>query len=165
ANTVEVAERARAEVARIYPLLPDGMTIERSGDTSVFIAAAIEDVYATLAIAMVMVVLVIYPFLGNVRATLIPAITLPISLVASFIFVALMCFSINILTLLALVLAIGLVVDDSIVMLENIYSRIEQGEPPMLAAYRGARQVGFAIVATTLVLIAVFLPLMFLEGN
>ncbi len=165
ANTVEVAERARAEVARINPLLPEGMTIERSGDTSVFIAAAIEEVYTTLAIAMVMVVLVIYLFLGNVRATLIPAITVPISLVASFIFVAMMGFSINILTLLALVLAIGLVVDDSIVMLENIYSRIEQGEPPMLAAYRGARQVGFAIVATTLVLIAVFLPLMFLEGN
>ncbi|MFA5548852.1 MAG: efflux RND transporter permease subunit, partial [Porticoccaceae bacterium] len=135
ANTVEVAERARAEVARINPLLPEGMTIERSGDTSVFIAAAIEEVYTTLAIAMVMVVLVIYLFLGNVRATLIPAITVPISLVASFIFVALMGFSINILTLLALVLAIGLVVDDSIVMLENIYSRIEQGEPPMLAAY------------------------------
>ena len=165
ANTVEVADRARAEVARINPLLPEGMTIERSGDSSVFIASAIKEVYVTLGIAMVMVVLVIYLFLGNVRATLIPAITVPISLVASFVFVSMMGFSINILTLLALVLAIGLVVDDTIVMLENIYARIEQGEPPMLAAYRGARQVGFAIIATTLVLIAVFVPLMFLGGN
>lgn len=165
ANTVEVAERARTEVARINAVLPEGLVIERSGDSSVFIASAIKEVYTTLAIAMVMVVLVIYLFLGNVRATLIPAITVPISLLSSFIFVYAMGFSINILTLLALVLAIGLVVDDTIVMLENIYSRIEKGEAPMLAAYRGARQVGFAIVATTLVLIAVFVPLMFLQGN
>src|SRR5690606_32295207 len=108
---------------------------------------------------------VIYLFLGNVRATLIPAITVPISLVASFIFVALMGFSINILTLLALVLAIGLVVDDSIVMLENIYSRTAPPQPPPLPPYRRARQGGFASVAPPLVLVAVSLPLMSLAGN
>lgn len=165
ANTVDVADRAKAEVARINPILPEGMTIESSSDNSIFIASAVREVYVTLAIAMVMVVLVIYLFLGNVRATLIPAITVPISLISSFILVYVLGFTINILTLLALVLAIGLVVDDTIVMLENIHSRIEKGEPPMLAAYHGARQVGFAIIATTLVLIAVFVPLMFLQGN
>jgi multidrug efflux pump len=114
---------------------------------------------------MFMVIVVIYLFLGNIRATLIPAVTVPVSLVASFIVLYMLGYSINLLTLLALVLAIGLVVDDSIVVLENIYRRIEMGEPPILAAYRGAREVGFAVIATTLVLISVFLPLVFLEGN
>jgi multidrug efflux pump len=112
-----------------------------------------------------MVIVVIYLFLGNVRATIIPAVTVPVSLVAAFIVMYMLGFSINLLTLLALVLAIGLVVDDAIVVLENIYRRIELGEPPILAAYRGAREVGFAVIATTLVLISVFLPLVFLEGN
>ncbi|MFB0912335.1 MAG: efflux RND transporter permease subunit, partial [Glaciecola sp.] len=119
----------------------------------------------TLAIAMFMVIVVIYLFLGNISATLIPAVTVPVSLVAAFIVMYMLGYSINLLTLLALVLAIGLVVDDSIVVLENIYRRIEMGEPPILAAYRGAREVGFAVIATTLVLISVFLPLVFLEGN
>jgi multidrug efflux pump len=108
---------------------------------------------------------VIYIFLGNVRATIIPAITVPVSLVSAFIVMYALGFSINLLTLLALVLAIGLVVDDAIVVLENIYRRIEMGEPPLLASYRGAREVGFAVIATTLVLISVFVPLVFLEGN
>ncbi len=165
ANTVEVARRVRDEVELIRATLPDGIALQASSDSSIFIASAIRQVYNTLGIAMVMVVLVIYLFLGNVRATLIPAVTVPISLVSAFIFVYAMGFSINILTLLALVLAIGLVVDDTIVMLENIHRRMEEGEPPMLAAFNGARQVGFAIVATTLVLIAVFVPLAFLQGN
>ncbi|TMO90511.1 multidrug transporter AcrB, partial [Pseudoalteromonas sp. S3178] len=100
-----------------------------------------------------------------IRATLIPAVTVPVALVGSFMFLLAMGYSINLLTLLALVLAIGLVVDDAIVMLENIHRRIELGEPPLLAAYRGAREVGFAIIATTLVLISVFVPLVFMEGR
>ena len=112
-----------------------------------------------------MVVIVIYLFLGNIRATLIPAVTVPVSIIAAFIVMYALGFSINLLTLLAMVLAIGLVVDDAIVVLENIYRRIEMGEPPILAAYRGAKEVGFAVIATTLVLISVFVPLVFLEGN
>ncbi len=165
ANTLEVAESARLAVERISKTLPDNIFIVNSYDSSVFIAESISEVYNTLGIAMFMVIVVIYLFLGNIRATLIPAVTVPVSLVAAFIVMFAMGFSINLLTLLALVLAIGLVVDDAIVVLENIYRRIEMGEAPILAAYRGAREVGFAVVATTLVLISVFVPLVFLEGN
>lgn len=165
ANTLEVAKSAREAIDRIAKTLPDNIFIVNSYDSSVFIAESINEVYNTLGIAMVMVIVVIYLFLGNVRATLIPAVTVPVSLIAAFIVMFAMGFSINLLTLLALVLAIGLVVDDAIVVLENIYRRIEMGEAPILAAYRGAREVGFAVVATTLVLISVFVPLVFLEGN
>jgi len=165
ANTLEVAKAAHEAIKRIEQTLPDNIFIVPSYDSSVFIEESINEVYNTLAIAMVMVIVVIYLFLGNVRATLIPALTVPVSLVAAFIVMFMMGFSINLLTLLALVLAIGLVVDDAIVVLENIYRRIEMGEAPILAAYRGAREVGFAVIATTLVLISVFVPLVFLEGN
>ncbi len=165
ANTLEVARAARAEIERIEQTLPDNIFIVPSYDSSVFIEQSIDEVYNTLAIAMMMVIIVIYLFLGNIRATIIPAITVPVSLVSAFIVMYALGFSINLLTLLALVLAIGLVVDDAIVVLENVYRRIEMGEPPLLAAYRGAREVGFAVIATTLVLISVFVPLVFLEGN
>ena len=166
ANTVEVAEGARALAARLNDTLPDGLSIERSFDSSVFISASIREVYTTLAIAVALVTLVIFLFLGSLRATIIPAITVPISLTATFIMLFALGLSINLLTLLALVLAIGLVVDDAIVVLENIVRRINEfGETPLVAAYRGTRQVGFAVVATTLVLIAVFIPITFLEGD
>ncbi|MBT1450371.1 efflux RND transporter permease subunit [Glaciecola sp. XM2] len=165
ANTLEVARAAKAAITQIEQTLPDNIFIVPSYDSSVFIEESISEVYNTLAIAMVMVIIVIYIFLGNVRATLIPAVTVPVSLVAAFIVMFALGFSINLLTLLALVLAIGLVVDDAIVVLENIYRRIEMGEPPLLASYRGAREVAFAVIATTLVLISVFVPLVFLEGN
>lgn len=165
ANTLEVARSAKKQIEVIEQTLPDNIFIVPSYDSSVFIEASINEVYNTLAIAMVMVIIVIYIFLGNVRATLIPAVTVPVSLIGAFIVMYAMGFSINLLTLLALVLGIGLVVDDAIVVLENIYRRIEMGEPPLLAAFRGAREVGFAVIATTLVLISVFLPLLFLEGN
>lgn len=165
ANTLEVAREAKKAVEELQRSLPENIYIVPSYDSSIFIAESIDEVYNTLGIAMLMVVLVIYLFLGNIRATFIPAITVPISLVAAFTVMMALGFSINLLTLLALVLAIGLVVDDAIVVLENIYRRIEMGEPPLLAAYRGAREVGFAVIATTLVLIAVFVPLVFLEGN
>lgn len=165
ANTLEVARAAKKAIQQIEQTLPDNIFIVASYDSSVFIEASINEVYETLAIAMLMVVLVIYIFLGNLRATIIPAITVPVSLVSAFIVMYALGFSINLLTLLALVLAIGLVVDDAIVVLENISRRIELGEPPILASYRGAKEVGFAVVATTLVLIAVFVPLVFLQGN
>ena len=165
ANTLDVVQAAREEMDRIRASLPEGTSIEDSYDSSVFIAKSIEEVYNTLFIAIILVVLVIYLFLGNVRATLVPAVTVPVALVSTFTVLMILGFSINLLTLLALVLAIGLVVDDSIVVLENIYRRMEEGEPPLLAAYRGAREVGFAVIATTLVLVAVFIPLVFLEGN
>jgi multidrug efflux pump len=165
ANTLTVAEAARQQAAQLNKVLPEGMEIKQSYDTSVFIQGAIDEVYRTLFIAMVLVVLVIFLFLGSVRATLVPAVTVPVSLVATFIVLYALGFSINLLTLLALVLAIGMVVDDAIVVLENIHRRMDLGETPLVAAYRGTREVGFAVVATTLVLVAVFVPVAFLEGD
>ena len=164
-NTIEVAQSAIELAKRLGPNLPPGMQIINAYDTSVFIRGAIAEVYKTLAIAMILVVGVIYLFLGSWRAMLVPAVTVPVSLVATFIVLNLFGFSINMLTLLALVLAIGLVVDDAIVVLENIYRRIEDGEPPLSAAYYGTRQVSFAVIATTVVLVAVFIPITFLEGD
>lgn len=166
ANTVAVAARAKAEMAAVNPDLPDGMVLVQSFDSSVFIEEAIQEVYKTLAIAIGLVVLVIFLFLGSLRAMLVPAVTVPVSLVATFSVLLLLGFSINILTLLALVLAIGLVVDDAIVVLENIHRRMEEyGETRLVAAYYGTRQVAFAVIATTLVLVAVFVPIAFLQGD
>ncbi len=166
ANTIEVSQAAKEEMKRVNANLPEGMSLEESYDTSVFVQGAINEVYSTLFIAIALVIFVIYIFLGSVRATIVPAITVPISLIATFIVLLMFGFSINLLTLLALVLAIGLVVDDAIVVLENIVRRIQDlGEPPLLAAYRGTRQVGFAVIATTAVLIAVFVPISFLQGD
>ena len=165
ANTLEVARAAKAEFERIQATLPANIQIKQSYDSSVFIEQAIFEVYLTLAIAMILVVAVIYLFLGSVSATLIPAVTVPISLIGAFAILWALGFSINLLTLLALVLAIGLVVDDAIVVLENVHRRIEHGEPPLLAAFNGTREVGFAVIATTAVLISVFVPIVFLEGD
>lgn len=165
ANTITVAKGADRLAKQLAPNLPEGMEIINSYDTSVFISSAIKEVYTTLFIAMLLVISVIYIFLGSIRTMIVPAVTVPISLIATFIILYAFGFTINLLTLLALVLAIGLVVDDAIVVLENISRRIEEGEPPLLAAYYGTRQVGFAVIATTLVLIAVFVPITFLEGD
>jgi multidrug efflux pump len=166
ANTIEVADAAKAEMLRVNATLPAGMRIKQSYDTSVFVKGAIAEVYKTLAIAIALVVVVIFIFIGSVRATLVPAVTVPISLIATFLVLWVLGFSINILTLLALVLAIGLVVDDAIVVLENIHRRMESyGETRLVAAFRGARQVAFAVVATTVVLVAVFVPIAFLQGD
>lgn len=165
ANTLEVVNSARQEMITIRDALPIGTTITNSYDSSVFIQGSIDEVYNTLIIAMSMVVLVIFLFLGNIRATLIPAVTVPVALIGSMMVLSWFGFSINLLTLLALVLAIGLVVDDAIVVLENIYRRIENGQTPLMAAYEGGREVAFAVIATTLVLVAVFVPLIFISGN
>ncbi len=166
ANTLAVAEAAKAEMGRLNQTLPEGMKLHQSYDSSVFVRGAVHEVYRTLGEALLLVVLVIFLFLGSWRATLVPAVVVPVSLIASFLAIWVMGFSINILTLLALVLAIGLVVDDAIVVLENIHRRlVELGETPLVAAYRGTRQVGFAVLATTLVLVAVFVPIAFLQGD
>ena len=166
ANTLAVAKAAKAEMARINPTLPEGLAIKQSYDSSVFVEGAIREVYKTLFIAISMVVGVIYLFLGSLRAMLVPAVTVPVSLIASSMVLLALGFSLNILTLLALVLAIGLVVDDAIVVIENIHRRMEQhGETRLVAAYRGTRQVGFAVIATTVVLLAVFVPIAFLQGD
>lgn len=165
ANTLEVARGVNALVDKINPTLPAGMSIKRSYDSSVFIEASIKEVYQTLFTAMVLVIIVIYLFLGSVRAMLIPAITVPVSLLGTFIVLYALGYTINLLTLLAMILAIGMVVDDAIVMLENIHRRIEEGDSPLKAAFLGAREVAFAVIATTLVLVAVFMPITFLEGD
>jgi len=166
ANTIDVARSAKSQMESLNPTLPDGMQIRQSFDTSVFIEEAIKEVYKTLAIAIGLVILVIFLFLGSVRATIVPAVSVPVSIIASFIALNAFGFSVNLLTLLALVLAIGLLVDDGIVVLENIYRRIEEhNETPLVAAFNGTRQVGFAVVATTLVLISVFVPIAFLQGD
>ncbi|WKD50181.1 efflux RND transporter permease subunit [Microbulbifer spongiae] len=166
ANTIEVVNGVLELTERLNQSLPQGMSIEESYNAAVFIEASIHEVYFTLLVAIACVVLVIYLFLGRVRAMLIPAVTVPVSLVATFIAMYAFGFSLNLLTLLALVLAIGLVVDDAIVMLENIVRRMQEyGEPPLIAAYRGAKQVGVVVISTTVVLIAVFVPITFLEGD
>ncbi|HVY87692.1 MAG TPA: efflux RND transporter permease subunit [Hyphomonadaceae bacterium] len=166
ANVVEVAKVARDRAAEVAASLPKDMNLDINFDGSVFVGASIHEVFMTLGIAVALVVGVIYVFLGTFRATIIPAVTVPISLIATFTVLYAMGLSINLLTLLALVLAIGLVVDDAIVVLENIHRRIEEeGETPLVAAYRGTRQVGFAVLATTLVLIAVFVPITFMQGQ
>lgn len=166
ANTIDVANEVIQLTERLNKNLPEGMYIEESYNAAVFIESSIREVYFTLFFAISCVIFVIYLFLGSLRAMMIPAITVPISLIATFIVMYAFGFSVNLLTLLALVLAIGLVVDDAIVMLENIVRRIHQyGETPLIAAYRGAKEVGFAVIATTLVLIAVFVPITFLEGD
>lgn len=165
ANTVGVANGVVDEVARVGPSLPPGMLIEVGWNSAEFVQASVDEVYKTLFIAMALVVFVIYLFLGTKRAALIPAVTVPICLIATFAGLYAFDLSINLLTLLALILSIGLVVDDSIVVLENVQRRIELGEPPLVAALRGAREVAFAVIATTLVVIAVFVPIVFLEGT
>jgi len=164
-NTLAVAKAAKAEVARIQETLPESMELLVAYDSSVFIESAINEVYRTLLISMALVVLVLYLFLGNIKTVLVPAVTVPVCIIASFWVLSLAGVSINLITLLGLVMAIGLVVDDAIVVLENIYRRVDEGEPGLVAAYRGAKQVGFAVIATTLVLIGVFVPIMFLSGN
>ncbi len=165
ANTVDVTRAARAVAIDIQKTLPEHMQLNVTFDTAVFLERSVEEVYITLVLSMILVVLVIYIFLGSWRATLIPALTVPVSITGACIFAWLFGFSINILTLMACVLAIGLVVDDAIVVLENVHRRIERGEPPLLAAINGSREVAFAVIATSLVLVAVFVPIVFMEGN
>ena len=164
-NTLDIARGVREEVARIQSSLPAGVTLNVSIDNAVPIEAALREVLIAVVFALASVLTVIYLFLGNLRATLIPAVTIPVSVIASLTVMYMLGYSVNVLTLLGLVLAIGLVVDDAIVVLENVHRRTELGEPPLVAAILGTREIGFAVIATTLTLISVFVPISFLPGD
>ena len=164
ANPLDVAEAVRAQLPNIIASLPDGMTTTVAYDKTIFIEESIKNVYVTIGEALLLVMAIIFLFLRSVRATLIPLVTIPVSLIGAFALMDLLGFSINTLTLLAMVLAIGLVVDDAIVMLENIYRHVEEGMAPREAAIKGSRQIGFAVVAMTVTLAAVYVPIGFMEG-
>ena len=165
ANPLDLSAGVRELLTKVRRDLPPGVQIEVANDNSVFIDRSIKAVYTTILEASLLVALVIFVFLRTLRASLIPLVTIPVSLVGTFALMSLAGFSVNTLTLLALVLAIGLVVDDAIVMLENIYRHIEEGMEPFQAAIKGAREVGFAIIAMTMTLVAVYAPLAFAPGR
>ncbi|WP_164962109.1 efflux RND transporter permease subunit [Rubrivivax sp. JA1026] len=165
ANPLDVAAGVRALLPELQRELPPGVTATLANDNSVFIDRSIKAVYHTIAEAVVLVALVVFVFLRTLRASFIPLVTIPVSLIGSFALIAAAGFSINTLTLLALVLAIGLVVDDAIVVLENIFRHIEEGLSPFQAALKGVREISFAVVAMTLTLAAVFAPLAFTPGR
>ena len=161
ANSVAVSHGIRDQLELVRPTIPDGIEMVVNYDESTFVEESISEVWLTLGFAFFLVVTVIFVFLHNFRATLIPAIAIPVSIIASFAVMNLLGFSINILTMLALVLAIGIVVDDAIVVLENIHRHIEKGMEPMDAAFKGMKEITFAVIATTVALVAVFAPLAF----
>jgi len=165
ANMLEVNEAVAQRIEELRPTLPPDINVGINFDNSVFIRASMAEVAKALGLALALVLIVIYGFIGTIRATLIPAVTIPISIISAFIVMAALGYSINTLTMLGFVLAIGLVVDDAIVVLENIARRIERKEPTLLAATEGSREIGFAVIATTLVLVAVILPISFMPGN
>lgn len=161
ANSVSVSHGIREQLALLQPTLPDGIEMVVNYDESTFVEDSISEVWFTLAFAFCLVVTVIFVFLHNLRATLVPAVAIPVSIVATFAVMHLLGYSINILTMLAMVLAIGIVVDDAIVVLENIHRHIEEGMKPMEAAFKGMKEITFAVIATTVALVAVFIPLAF----
>ncbi|HEY9397893.1 MAG TPA: efflux RND transporter permease subunit [Burkholderiales bacterium] len=165
ANPLELADAVRAEMPKIIADLPPGIEVNVANDTTVFIDRSIKSVFTTIGEAVILVVLVIFVFLRSVRATLIPLVTIPVALIGACGIMYALGFTINTLTLLALVLAIGLVVDDAIVMLENVYRHIEEGMSPYKAALVGSKEIGFAIVAMTLTLAAVYAPVAFMTGR
>jgi multidrug efflux pump len=165
ANPLTLSQGVREMIPKLKQDLPADITIDIANDNSVFIDRSVNNVYRTIGEAIILVALVIFVFLRTVRASIIPIVTIPVSLVGTFALMALFGFTINTLTLLALVLAIGLVVDDAIVMLENIFRHIEEGLDPFSAAIRGAREIGFAVITMTLTLVAVYAPLAFTPGR
>ena len=164
ASTVELSKRVKDRIKVVNKTLPEGLKLGVSFDRATYINAAINEVYKTLVIAFVLVVIIIYLFLGNIKAVIVPAVALPVSLISAALGLWLFDLSINIFVLLAAILAIGIVVDDSIIMTDAIYNRVENGETPLVASVNGSKSVTFAIISTTLVLVAVFLPLIFIEG-
>ncbi len=165
ANPLEISDGLSAALPELRALLPDGMKMTIANDNSLFIRESIANVYTTIWEAVVLVILIIFLFLRSLRATLIPLVTIPVSLIGAFSLMVLLGFSINTLTLLAMVLAIGLVVDDAIVVLENIHRHIEEGMSPVQAAYKGSREIAFAVIAMTLTLAAVYAPIGFMQGT
>ncbi|AWB07012.1 multidrug transporter AcrB (plasmid) [Azospirillum humicireducens] len=165
ANPLDVSKAVNDALPKIRAALPDGMGVDVGYDSSVFIAKSIDAVFHTILEAIVLVVLVIFFFLRSLRATLVPLVTIPVSLIGGFALMYAFGFSINTLTLLSMVLAIGLVVDDAIVMLENIFRYVEEGMPPFQAALKGSREIGFAVIAMTITLAAVYAPIGFMTGR
>jgi multidrug efflux pump len=165
ANTLAVADAVRAEIDELRDSLPPETTSEVLYDESQFIRASINGVLKTLAEGIGLVILVILLFLRDWRSTVVAMVAIPVSVISAFMVMSFLGASINVLTLLAIVLAIGIVVDDAIVEIENIHRRIEEGQPPLLASFDGAREIGFAVIATTATLMAVFVPLAFMTGN
>ncbi|MGL6257682.1 efflux RND transporter permease subunit [Vibrio sp. WXL210] len=165
ANPLTVSDAVQRELEQLQHFLPEGVRLEVDYDSTVFIREAIKEVYITLAITAVLVISVLYLFLGRLSTTIVPAITVPVSLISAFSVAYLCGYSINLVTLMALILAIGLVVDDAIVVVENIVRHRRNGLPAMVAAFKGTKELNFAVIATTLVLIMTFLPLIFLQGK
>ncbi|MDQ3194632.1 MAG: efflux RND transporter permease subunit, partial [Bacteroidota bacterium] len=164
ANVLQISDEFKKRFEEIKKDLPPGMSAEVVFDFSTFVRTTVKEVEETIFIAFGLVVLIIYLFLRDWRSTFIPVIAIPVSIIATFFLMSLIGFSINVLTLFGIILAIGLVCDDAIVVLENIYSKIEKGMSPIQAAYKGSREIFFAVVSTTIALAAVFLPIMFLQG-
>ena len=165
ANPLEISDGLEAAMPDVRALLPEGIEMQVANDNSLFIRESIDNVFITIWEAVALVILIIFIFLRSLRATLIPLVTIPVSLIGAFALMSLMGFTINTLTLLAMVLAIGLVVDDAIVMLENIHRHIEEGMAPLQAALKGSREIAFAVIAMTLTLAAVFAPIGFMQGT
>jgi multidrug efflux pump len=165
ANPLDLAHALQQDLPRIIDELPEGMSVAYSYDNTTFIDRSIQSVFSTIIESVVLVILIIFFFLRNFRATLVPLVTIPVSLIGVFTLMFAMGFTINTLTLLALVLAIGLVVDDAIVVLENIFRHIEQGMSRRAAAFQGAKEIGFAVVAMTITLAAVYAPVAFMTGR
>ncbi|MDX5448238.1 MAG: efflux RND transporter permease subunit, partial [Bacteroidota bacterium] len=163
-NYIEIVDAAKERLDLIKKDLPEDIVVDIAIDTTISIRKGINEVQETILIAFSLVVLVVFVFLRDWRSTLIPILAIPISLIGTFFVMYIAGFSINILTLLGIVLATGLVVDDAIVMMENIYAKIERGEDPMEAGHKGAKEIFFAIIATTITLVAVFFPIVFLGG-
>ncbi|MDA9723049.1 efflux RND transporter permease subunit [Candidatus Pelagibacter sp.] len=164
ASTVELSKEINKKIEEVKKTLPGDLNLEIAFNRATYIGEAINEVYKTLFIAFILVVIIIYLFLGNLKAVIVPAIALPVSLIATFLGLYIFDLSINIFVLLSFILAIGIITDDSVIMTDAIYRRIENGETPLVAAYKGSKQITFAIIATTLILVAVFLPLIFIEG-
>ncbi|MBN8247591.1 MAG: efflux RND transporter permease subunit, partial [Verrucomicrobia bacterium] len=165
ANTVAVAQQVKSEMEALRPSLPAGCDMWVAFDSSIFVERSIAEVWETLAVAFLLVILIIFVFLRNVRSTLIPAVAIPVSLIGTFALLYLFGYSINILTMLALVLSIGVVVDDAIVVLEAIYHHIEKGMAPLQAAYKAMEEISYAVIAITVSLVAVFTPLAFQKST
>lgn len=165
ASTIDVGHAVVDAMPELQKILPDGMVLEMAFNSADFVEAAVSEVRETILLAVALVIMVILVFLKSFRATIIPALAIPVSIIGAFLAALIFGFTINILTLLALVLAIGMVVDDAIIVLENIYRHMEMGKSRMQAALDGSREIGFAVIATTITLVAVFVPLSFLTGN
>jgi hydrophobe/amphiphile efflux-1 (HAE1) family protein len=164
ANPIAVAAEVRAKVKALRAGLPDGMTLTMDYDGATFLKASVDETFISIAEAVILVVLVVFLFLGSIRASLIPIITIPVSIISVFFIIAWLGFTINMMSLLGLVLAIGLVVDDAIVVLENIHRHIEMGKSPFQASIEGSREIGFAVIAMTITLVAVYAPLGIMQG-